>query len=371
MTAAAGGMSRATENLYAAVMSRDVTAVAVALDAGADPNGPPEWCYDPFGLVVKLPKEAGVRVLVMCNAFAAGKWRHTPSPLSFVWPERVSALWPACVAITDLLLAAGANVHTTDVHGIPPLAWVADNGCTAGVRQLLAAGARCHTDADGRAADRCALLAALNCSSDAADPVGCVEALLVADGDVAFHLQGPGGISTLWLVAQRCSPAAFPALARLLVDAGAEVKPPRGSPMRSPLVAAATRVHIRPTGRPQIPLSLADTFGMVRALLALGAPATPAVWAAGPMAALPHAMRAELVGEAAWARRGRLVALRRQMRLPDERVRAAANEAAGKGQGCSIVAGVPAGGTAGHASGMAWTDGPATAGAAFGAGSIP
>jgi hypothetical protein len=109
----------------------------------------------------------------------------------------------------------------------------------------------------------------------------------------------------------------------------------------------------------------------VHALLALGAPATPAVWAADPMAALPRTMRTELLGEAAWARRGRLVALRRQMRQPDEGARAAANEAAGKGQGCSIGAGIPAGCTAAHASGMAWTDGPATGGAACGAGSIP
>jgi hypothetical protein len=364
---AAAARYPATERLNDSLRRGNVPAMAAALDEGADISGLPQRDVPLISLAVQLRNAEAVRLLLSRGAGVGSSWFAHP-PFKFVWPERVSALWPGCIAIAELLLAAGAAAGKPSMNDAIVLYRAAASGCAAGVRQLLAAGARCHTHWDGSELALCALVAAACCRSDASDPVGCLHALLAADEHPADHVSGATRAHLLWRAAQRCPPAHFPGVARLLVQAGADVE---GLARETPLVAAARREHVDPLAEPTVPLPAADCVSMLRALLALGAAATPAVWAAGPVAALPRPVRAELVGEAAWARRGRLVALRRQMRQPDEGSRAAANEAADELQGCSAVAGVPAGGTAGHASGMAWTDGPATGGAAFGAGSIP
>jgi ankyrin repeat protein len=319
------------QRLWDAAMAGDCAGIAAALDAGADIEGAQQLFAGPpsssLGLAVRSNHLDAVQLLLGRGASVRPLPPVTPplSELMWRWPPGLQQAGDA-LAIARALLAAGANANAVGISIITPLSNAARCGCLAGVRLLLAAGADVSA---APIAGISPLHRAAYSSSEWPDPAGCIGALLAAGADaraVTF-----AGLTPLHCVGSNLHPDHTAAAARLLVAAGADVDA-RDEYGVTPLALAAR------SGLAPVEFALFGCARVARALLAVGAdPAAAAFWRLPNIAALPRAAKAELMWEAAWARRGALRMLRRRLnpnsdeRNADEAAAAAAATAAGTG----------------------------------------
>jgi ankyrin repeat protein len=220
------------------------------------------------------------------------------------------------LAIARALLAAGADVDADSGSHLTPLSNAAYFGCLAGVRLLLEAGAKAGAVSDGGLTP---LQCAVHCRYSLAGPPGCIEALLDAGADATAA--SSFGLTPLHRVGSDLHPDHAAAAARLLLAAGADVDARDEYGDTSLALAARPKIDA-------VEFTQGGHARVARALQAVGAdPAACAFWARPNIAALPRRARAELMWEAAWARRGVLRMLRRRVN-PNSVERDADEEAA-------------------------------------------
>jgi hypothetical protein len=241
-------------------------------------------------------------------------------------------------ATAEQLLAAllGAGAEVDAVHPNPwcgqrtALSSAAEQGFAACVRMLLAHGASVrHRDADKWTALHWAAHARTG------DPAGCVLALLAAGSDV--RAEGPWAMTPLNAAAYACAPGAAWAVLPALVAAGADVQ------QRNRYGETALDSAVK--GWEGDSLVLVAT-----ALIRVGAAAGDGFWRAARVRALPRGQRGALMVDAAWARRGHLIRLRRRRRQAwdaelDAREAAEAQEAEKAGRPAAPAAAAAAAGS--------------------------
>jgi hypothetical protein len=297
-TRAGARAEAATERLWKAARRGDCARIEAALAAGADMGA---QCSD-YGLTalheaVEQGHVGAVELLLRRGEGSPGHADGVYRSLSFV-PWHDADEWPASVAVTRLLLDAGADV--LDDARRPPLHRAAAAGCAAGVRMLLGAGADALAY-DGE--DYSPIEHAAGCCNAGGDPVGCIVALLDAGAVVAADDEGSSSPFRF------CVPSPHaPALIRLLVSAGADVNA-QDADDNAPLHYAAAFMLGTSSDTVRHDARIA-----AHELLACGAEATPQFWSDERVTGSSRAHRALLLGEAAWARRGHLVRLRKRLR---------------------------------------------------------
>jgi hypothetical protein len=259
----------ANRRLAQAAAAGDCAGIAAALD---DDHANIDWlpvhsrtvAVTPLVSAVQGFHVDAVRLLLQRGA-STGTVGGCSAPLSQLrLCDLTAAQLDASLAIARLLLEKGAAVDYSDNYSsATPLENAVRAGCLPAVQLLLAAGA----DATGE--DTAGpLTQAVSCNTAGGDPAGCVEALLAA-GANPRAAYGVNRYTPLHVAARECAPASLPRVARLLVDAGADVDAHAQFRQRAgtPLDFARERIDAD------------EAVQAAVALLALGAVPDPALWA--------------------------------------------------------------------------------------------
>jgi len=137
--------------LHQAILTGDVDAVHLLLEAGADPSVPDKINNPPLHLACMHWHPAIVRVLIKKGADVNGRGRWGETPLYWACINKTSE-------IASILIEAGAKTDAPSADGGTPLHQACEGGCIDNIKFLLDHGADpCLADKYGKIPLDCVL----------------------------------------------------------------------------------------------------------------------------------------------------------------------------------------------------------------------